>query len=50
MKLVSSRHLRLLLLLVALAPLAACNTIQGAGRDIQRAGEVIEDGARSARH
>ncbi|MFC4725483.1 entericidin A/B family lipoprotein [Glycocaulis abyssi] len=25
--------------------LAACNTIQGAGRDIQRGGEAIEDAA-----
>ncbi|WP_429912007.1 entericidin A/B family lipoprotein [Glycocaulis sp.] len=23
--------------------LAACNTVQGAGRDIQRTGEAIED-------
>lgn len=25
--------------------LAACNTVQGAGRDIQRGGEAIEDAA-----
>lgn len=25
--------------------LAACNTVQGAGRDIQRTGEAIEDAA-----
>ncbi len=25
--------------------LAACNTVQGAGRDIQRAGDAIEDAA-----
>jgi predicted small secreted protein len=28
---------------LSLLSLTACNTIQGAGRDITRAGEVIED-------
>jgi predicted small secreted protein len=46
MSLPMPRRLRLLLLLLALLPLGACHTIQGAGRDIQRAGEVIEDSAR----
>jgi len=28
---------------LSLLALSACNTIQGAGRDITRAGEVLED-------
>ncbi|MGJ3231230.1 MAG: entericidin A/B family lipoprotein [Oceanicaulis sp.] len=28
---------------LSLLALTACNTIQGAGRDITRAGEVLED-------
>ncbi len=35
----------LLLLAVSLA-LAACNTVQGMGKDIKKAGEKIEDTAR----
>ena len=29
--------------LMSLLSLAACQTVQGAGRDIQRAGEALED-------
>lgn len=37
--------LQLLSLAVMVFILAACNTVQGAGRDVQRAGEAIEDAA-----
>ncbi|HET7410696.1 MAG TPA: entericidin A/B family lipoprotein [Paracoccaceae bacterium] len=33
------------MLLAALMALSACNTVQGVGRDVQGAGEVIESGA-----
>ena len=36
---------RIAILLTALLGLAACETIQGAGRDIQTAGEAIEETA-----
>ena len=29
--------------------LAACNTVQGVGRDVQGAGEVLEEGAKKAK-
>lgn len=32
------------LILIGL-PLAGCNTLAGAGKDIQKIGEVVEDGA-----
>jgi predicted small secreted protein len=35
-----------LLCLCAAWALSACNTVQGMGRDITRAGEVIEDAAK----
>ncbi|RPI46603.1 MAG: entericidin A/B family lipoprotein [Betaproteobacteria bacterium] len=35
-----------LVALSVLSTLAACNTIAGAGRDIERGGEVIRDTAR----
>jgi predicted small secreted protein len=35
-----------LLCLCAACLLTACNTVQGVGRDITRAGEVIEDAAK----
>lgn len=44
-----TRLLLLALLLVPVVPLAACNTVQGAGQDIQNAGETISDEARRAR-
>lgn len=41
---------KLMLLLVALAlgsiPLAACNTVQGAGKDIEKGGQHIQDEAK----
>lgn len=37
---------RTIALLAALFLLAGCNTIKGAGQDIQRAGEKIEDAAK----
>ena len=43
------RLLTLTLLCAFLASLAGCNTIQGAGRDIQKAGEAIERTAKGAK-
>ena len=40
------RFTRILSALCALAMLAGCNTIAGAGRDIERGGEIIRDTAR----
>jgi entericidin A len=37
---------RVLVIAVAVLVLAGCNTIQGAGKDIKRAGEKIEEAAR----
>ena len=36
---------RFALLIAALALLAGCNTFQGFGKDVQKAGEKIEDAA-----
>jgi len=36
------------LLLVAVA-VAGCNTIQGAGKDIQKGGEAVQDAAQSVK-
>lgn len=42
------RNLYLLLLAaVAAVVLGGCNTIEGAGKDIQKAGQKIEDAAKS---
>jgi len=38
-----------ILLGLAFASLTACNTISGAGKDVQKAGEVIEDTAEDAK-
>jgi len=38
---------RLTLITLALLTLASCETIKGAGRDVSKAGDVIEDTARS---
>lgn len=35
----------LMLLAFAAAALSGCNTVRGAGKDIQKAGEAIEDAA-----
>jgi predicted small secreted protein len=37
------------LLVVALGALSACNTMQGMGQDVQRAGEAVEDTATRAK-
>jgi entericidin A len=37
---------RLVALTLGLLVLAGCNTIQGAGKDLKRAGEKIEEAAR----
>ena len=38
------KHLALALLMLGL--LAGCNTIQGIGKDVSKAGQTIEDAAR----
>ncbi len=37
--------IRIAICLLALSGLAACETVQGAGRDIQKAGSIIESEA-----
>lgn len=37
--------MRVVTILIAVLALAACNTVQGVGRDVQGAGKVIESGA-----
>jgi len=32
-------------LILAALPIAACNTVKGAGKDVQKIGEVVEEGA-----
>jgi predicted small secreted protein len=39
--------LSLLLAVFALALLSGCNTLQGVGKDVKKAGEKIEDAARN---
>lgn len=34
-----------ILMLAGLMTTAACNTIRGAGRDVEKAGEVVQDAA-----
>lgn len=36
----------LLLALFSVSTLSACNTIAGAGKDVQKAGEKVEDAAK----
>jgi predicted small secreted protein len=45
-------HMRkLIAVLFLIAPLtAACNTVQGAGKDIEKVGDHIEDRAEQAKH
>ena len=46
-----TRQLLSLLALVALAvSTTGCNTVEGAGKDIERAGEEIQDTSRDARN
>ena len=44
-----SAALILLLSISAIGVLSACNTIQGAGKDIERGGEKIQDTAQEAK-
>jgi predicted small secreted protein len=37
------RKVLLALMLVSLGALAACNTVEGAGKDIQSGGRAVED-------
>lgn len=37
---------KLFLLIAAIAMLGACNTFQGVGKDVQKAGEAIEKAAK----
>ncbi|MBB1160769.1 entericidin A/B family lipoprotein [Aquariibacter albus] len=37
---------KIVLMLLAAFALSACNTIAGVGKDVQRAGEVVEDAAK----
>ena len=39
----------ILLVIAATALLAACNTIQGMGRDMQSAGQAVEKGVRKTK-
>lgn len=38
------------ILLLGCLTLAACNTVEGVGRDVQGAGEVLEEGARKTKN
>ncbi len=42
-------YLKLLGLLVCVAVLAACNTVEGVGKDVKKAGQAIEKAADKAR-
>ena len=39
------RYVILGLAVIAIPTLAACNTVKGAGKDIENGGEAIQDGA-----
>lgn len=41
------RLLTLIAAIIAFTSLSACNTVQGAGRDLERSGEEIEEAAES---
>ena len=41
-------HIKTVILLTAATILAACNTVQGVGQDVEAAGEKIEETARDA--
>ena len=38
-----------LMLLIAIGGLSGCNTIEGAGKDIQRGGDAVSDTARDVK-
>lgn len=40
------KRLNLVLALIALQALSACNTVQGVGKDIQAGGKAVEKAAR----
>lgn len=40
---------RLIAVLIAAVVLAGCNTMEGAGRDIERGGEKVQDAAGKAK-
>jgi len=42
-----SRFLATLMMLGVLGAIAGCNTIAGAGKDIERGGEAVQDAAKS---
>lgn len=44
-----ARVATILLALGGVAALGACNTVQGAGKDIERGGEKIQDAAKDAK-
>jgi len=43
------KELITLLVLVSIAGLTGCNTIEGAGKDIQRGGEAVSDTAKDVK-
>ena len=43
------KRLITLLVLVSIAGLIGCNTIEGAGKDIQRGGEAVSDTAKDVK-
>ena len=43
------KNLLAMLIVTAAALLAGCNTIEGAGRDIERGGEAVQDTARDVK-
>jgi entericidin B len=42
------RSLLLLILIASVLSISACNTVRGVGKDIEKAGEVIQGGADKA--
>ncbi len=40
---------KVLVLLLGTSLLAACNTVEGAGKDIESGGEAIQDGSKSVK-
>jgi entericidin A len=40
------KRFALIFLMIAAANLSACNTMQGVGKDVQKAGEKLEDAAK----
>lgn len=40
---------RIALVIALLLPLAACNTVEGIGKDLQKGGEVIADTAKDVK-